>query len=72
MPREVIEDYYGTGFEVEPVFKSNDAFVYMDRDPALDFREEGAKPTMDRFTPEAARNLATQLNEAADEAEATA
>lgn len=65
MPKpEVIEDYYGTLVEVETVFKSAGGFVYMDRHSDL---SGGAVGSMDRFTPDQARNLATQLNKAADE-----
>jgi hypothetical protein len=68
---KVIEDYYGTVVEVEPVLKSAGPFVYVERSWQ---EEDAAAPgsfvdaeSFDRFTPEQARNLATQLNEAADE-----
>lgn len=65
MADHTVTDYYGTEFEVDPALKSSGPFVYMDREPARDF----GGPTMDRLTPEEARNLAKQLEAAADAAE---
>jgi hypothetical protein len=64
-PPNTITDYYGTRFEVEVVLKSSGPYVYLDRRPEPGFGEE----TMDRFPPGQARNLAKQLQAAADEAE---
>jgi len=66
---EVIEDWYGTRFEVEVVIKSAGPFVYMDRHPSEVFLKEGRLKTMDRLTPAKARALAAQLTAAADEAD---
>lgn len=68
-PKPPIEDYYGTKFEVEIVFKSAGIFVYMDREPTESFLQFGHKETMDRFTPDQARGLAQRLLDAAKEAE---
>lgn len=67
---EPIDSHYGTQFEVDCAFKSAGPAVYLERvtteldDAVAEFHE-----SFDRFTPEQARELATRLNQAADEVE---
>jgi hypothetical protein len=69
--RKVIEDYYGTMLDVELVYKSAGPYVYVEFSgrelTASEVRNECTEGEFLRFTPEQARNVATQLNEAADE-----
>jgi len=63
---KVIEDYYGRQLEAEPVMASVGPMV------DLDYHFSAAIDPADRegffrLTPEQARNLSTQLKEAADE-----
>lgn len=67
MKKDAIEDYYGTKFEVEVLYKSAGAFVYMDRLPTEEFLKAGEQASMDRLSPDQAENLARRLIAAAKE-----
>lgn len=64
MKHKVIEDYYGTETKVTPSVFSERPFVYVSRRRR---HPRCIEESTDSYTPEQARNLATQLNEAADE-----
>jgi hypothetical protein len=70
----VIEDYHGTEITVDgPVYKSAGVFVYVEFSgrelTAAEVRAECIDGEFVRLAPDQARNLAKQLQKAAEEAE---